>query len=309
MKQYLSLLQDILDNGVKKDDRTKTGTISLFGRQVRYDLAQGFPLLTTKKVNIQAIIHELLWFLQGSTNIRYLTQNNVNIWNEWAYQIYLEENKLLEKYPRYSEEWKKNMKTFVQNIIDDPKFALHWGELGPIYGKQWTRWEGKNDIEINQIQNAIDMIKTDPNSRRILVSGWNVGELQELIKNKHHAPPSCHSLFQFMVINEKLSCQLYQRSADVFLGVPFNTASYALLTMMIAQVTGLQLGEFIHTFGDVHIYLNHLDQVNEQLQRAPRQLPIMKLNPNATDIFSFTYNDFTLENYDPHPAIRAQISV
>jgi len=309
MKQYLNLLQHILDNGVEKDDRTKTGTKSVFGYQMRFDLADGFPLVTTKKTYLKAIIHELLWFLQGATNIQYLVQNNVRIWNEWSYQIYLEENNLVEKYPRYSEEWTAHLAEFVEKIKTDDEFAKKWGELGPIYGKQWTRWEGPNGVEINQIQNAVDMIKNKPTSRRIMVSGWNVGEIQELIQNDHHAPPPCHSLFQFMVINGKLSCQLYQRSADVFLGVPFNIASYALLTMMMAQVTGLKPGEFVHTFGDVHIYSNHMNQVKEQLSREPRPLPTMKINPDVKDIFSFKYEDFTLEGYDPHPPIKAPIAV
>lgn len=309
MKQYLDLLQHILDNGTEKDDRTKTGTKSIFGHQMRFNLEEGFPLVTTKKVYLKAIIHELLWFLQGATNIQYLVQNDVKIWNEWCYQIYLEENNLLEKYPRYSDEWAEHMAEFVQNIKSDDAFAKQWGELGPIYGKQWTRWEGPNGVEINQIQNAVDMIKNKPESRRILVSGWNIGEILDLVKNDHHAPPPCHSLFQFMVIDGKLSCQLYQRSADVFLGVPFNIASYALLTMMMAQVTGLKPGEFIHTFGDVHIYKNHMDQVKEQLSREPRSLPTMKINPDVKDIFSFKYEDFTLEGYDPHPPIKAPIAV
>ncbi len=309
MKQYLDLLQHITDHGVQKDDRTNTGTKSIFGYQMRFDLANGFPLVTTKKTYLKAIIHELLWFLQGATNIQYLVKNNVRIWNEWSYQIYLEENNLEEKYPRYSEEWTAHLAEFVENIKTDDEFAKKWGELGPIYGKQWTRWEGPNGVEINQIQNCIDMIKNKPTSRRIMVSGWNVGEIQELIKSDHHAPPPCHSLFQFMVINGKLSCQLYQRSADVFLGVPFNIASYALLTMMMAQVTGLEPGEFVHTFGDVHIYNNHVDQVKEQLSREPRPLPTMKLNPEVKDIFAFKYEDFTLEGYDPHPPIKAPIAV
>lgn len=309
MKQYLDLLKHIKENGVEKDDRTKTGTKSVFGYQMRFDLQEGFPLVTTKKTYLKAIIHELLWFLQGATNIQYLVQNNVRIWNEWCYQIYLEQNDLLEKYPRYSDGWTEHMKEFVDRIKIDNEFAKQWGELGPIYGKQWTRWEGPNGVEINQIQNAVDMIKNKPTSRRILVSGWNIGEILELVKNDHHAPPPCHSLFQFMVIDGKLSCQLYQRSADVFLGVPFNIASYALLTMMMAQVTGLEPGEFVHTFGDVHIYSNHMEQVNEQLSREPRPLPTMKINPEVSDIFGFKYEDFTLEGYDPHPPIKAPIAV
>jgi len=308
MQQYLQLLNHILQNGVVKQDRTGIGTKSCFGYQMRFDLSKGFPLLTTKKVYLRGIIHELIWFLKGETNIQYLTQNDVKIWNEWAYQIYLEKNNL-DAIPRYSDEWKVKLEWFVEQIKTNNDFAKQYGELGPIYGKQWTRWEASNGTEINQIQNVINLIKNDPTSRRIIVSGWNVGEIQELINNHHHAPPSCHTIFQFMVIDGKLSCQLYQRSADVFLGVPFNIASYALLTMMIAQVTGLEPGEFIHTFGDVHIYLNHMDQVNEQLAREPRTLPTIKLNPNVKNIFNFKFEDFTLENYNPHPPIKAQIAV
>ncbi len=309
MKQYLDLLRHILENGVKKADRTGVGTQSIFGYQMRFDLSKGFPLATTKKVYMRAIIHELLWFLKGETNIQYLVQNDVKIWNEWAYQIYLEQNNLVDKYPRYSEAWTAKMNEFVENIKKDDAFAKKWGELGPIYGKQWRSWETARGESIDQIQNVIDLIKNDPTSRRIMVSGWNVGEIQELIRNHHHAPPPCHSLFQFMVINEKLSCQLYQRSADVFLGVPFNIASYALLTMMIAHVTGLQPGEFIHTFGDVHIYLNHFNQVTEQLSREPRPLPIIKLNPKVKSIFDFKFEDFELVDYNPHPPIKAPIAV
>ncbi len=309
MKAYLDLLQKVLDAGVQKDDRTGVGTRSLFGYQMRVDLSKGFPLLTTKKVNLKAVIIELLWFIKGETNIRFLVQNDVKIWNEWAYQIYLEKNQLLEKYPRYSDEWKEHMKVFVEKIKSDESFAKEYGELGPIYGKQWRRWAGPNGEEIDQVQNIIDLLKNDPTSRRIIISGWNVGEIQELIRNHHHAPPPCHTLFQFMVIDGTLSCQLYQRSADVFLGVPFNIASYALFTMMLAQAVGLKPGEFIHTFGDVHIYNNHKDQVNEQLSRTPRPLPIMKINPEVKNIFDFKYEDFTLEGYDPHPPIKAPIAV
>ena len=309
MQQYLNLLQHILNNGVKKADRTGTGTISTFGYQMRFDLSKGFPLLTTKKVYIKAIIHELLWFLQGSTNIKYLVRNDVKIWNEWAFQVYLEKNNLEKTYPRYSESWNNKLAEFVEKMKNDDDFADIWGELGPIYGKQWTRWESKDGSEINQIQNVINLIKNDTTSRRIIVSGWNVGEIQDLIKDHNHAPPPCHTLFQFMVINGKLSCQLYQRSADVFLGVPFNIASYSLLTMMMAQATNLQPGEFIHTFGDVHIYSNHVEQVKEQLSRTPKHLPTMRLNPDIKNIFDFKYKDFTLENYDPHPPIKAPIAV
>ncbi len=264
MKQYHDLLRHVLTHGTKKEDRTGTGTISTFGYQMRFDLAEGFPLVTSKKVHLKSIIHELLWFLRGETNIKYLVDNGVTIWNEWA-----DEN----------------------------------GELGPVYGKQWRSWQGANGDVIDQISNVIEEIKHNPNSRRLIVSAWNVGELDKM------ALAPCHSFFQFYVNDGKLSCQLYQRSADVFLGVPFNIASYALLTMMIAQVCDLEVGEFIHTFGDVHIYLNHLEQVNLQLSREPRPLPTMKIDPAIKYIFDFEYDDFILEGYDPHPAIKAPVAV
>jgi len=268
-KPYLDLLQKILDEGADKSDRTGVGTRSLFGHQIRFDLAKGFPLLTTKKVHLKSIIYELLWFLKGDTNVKYLNDHGVTIWDEWA-----DEN----------------------------------GELGPVYGKQWTRWEANDGTKINQIAEAQEMIRKNPDSRRIIVSGWNVGDLRQLIAGKKTAPPPCHLLFQFNVANGRLSCQLYQRSCDVFLGVPFNIASYSLLTMMMAQVCGLQPGDFVHTFGDVHIYNNHFDQVRLQLTREPRPLPTMKINPAVKDIFGFKYEDFTLENYDPHPGIKAPIA-
>jgi thymidylate synthase len=264
MQQYLNLLQHILENGAKKTDRTGTGTISCFGYQMRFDLQEGFPLVTTKKLHLKSIIHELLWFLKGQTNIAYLKQNGVRIWDEWA-----DEN----------------------------------GELGPVYGKQWRSWEGAGGKTIDQISDVINQIKTNPDSRRLIVSAWNVTDLPKM------ALMPCHVLFQFYVAEGKLSCQLYQRSADVFLGVPFNIASYSLLTMMIAQVCGLEPGEFIHTFGDVHIYNNHLEQVNLQLSRKPFPLPIMKLNPAVENIFDFRFEDFTLENYQFHPAIKAPVAV
>ncbi len=270
MKQYLSLLKDVLDNGTDKEDRTGVGTRSVFGRQTRFDLSLGFPLLTTKKVHLKSIIYELLWFLKGDTNIKYLNDNGVTIWDEWA-----DEN----------------------------------GELGPIYGKQWTAWERKNGEKINQIAEAVEMIKKSPDSRRIIVSGWNVGDLKELISGKKTAPPPCHTIFQFYILNGKLSCQLYQRSADIFLGVPFNIASYSLLTMMIAQVCNLKPGEFVHTFGDLHIYKNHFNQVNEQLSRTPKKLPKMIINPDKKDIFSFEYDDFELIDYNPDPGIKAPIAI
>ena len=309
MQQYLDLMRKILNEGVKKEDRTGVGTLSLFGAQIRFDLSQGFPLLTTKKVFLRGIIHELLWFLSGSTNIKPLLQNNVHIWDEWPFAVWLETNQLQAQYPRYSEIWEEKKKEFVNKILQDEEFAQKWGDLGPVYGKQWRRWQTAEGKEVDQISYVINELKNNPHSRRILVSGWNAGEIQNLIKNKSGAPPLCHSLFQFYVINGKLSCQLYQRSADYFLGVPFNIASYSLLTLMLAQVCGLQPGEFIHTFGDVHLYLNHLEQTKLQLSREPKPLPQMKLNQNIKDLFQFKYEDFTLENYDPHPAIKAPIAV
>jgi len=264
MQQYLDLLQYILDNGVEKSDRTGTGTKSCFGYQMRFDLQQGFPLVTTKKLHLKSIIYELLWFLKGETNIAYLKEHGVSIWNEWA-----NEN----------------------------------GELGPVYGKQWRSWEGADGKIVDQVTDLIKQIKTNPDSRRLIISAWNVADLPKM------ALMPCHTLFQFYVADGKLSCQLYQRSADVFLGVPFNIASYALLTMMIAQVCDLEPGEFIHTFGDAHIYNNHIEQVNLQLSRKPLPLPTMKLNPSVKNIFDFTFEDFTLENYQSHPAIKAPVAV
>jgi thymidylate synthase len=264
MRQYLDLMQYVLTHGHQKTDRTGTGTISVFGYQMRYDLAQGFPLVTTKKCHLRSIIHELLWFLRGDTNIQYLTDNKVTIWNEWA-----DEN----------------------------------GNLGPVYGSQWRSWPTPDGRHIDQISQVLDQIRHTPDSRRLIVSAWNVGEIEKM------KLPPCHAFFQFYIADGKLSCQLYQRSADIFLGVPFNIASYALLTMMVAQVCGLKLGDFVHTLGDAHLYLNHLDQTREQLSRAPRALPTMKLNPAVSNIFDFKFEDFTLEGYDPHPAIKAPVAV
>jgi thymidylate synthase len=309
MKQYQDLLKHIMENGTDKEDRTGVGTRSIFGYQMRFNLADGFPLVTTKKVYIKAIIHELLWFLRGDTNIKYLVDNDVKIWNEWAFQVYLEKNELDKAVVRYSEPWQILLDGFVAKMKADSAFAEKWGELGPIYGKQWRKWKSATGEEIDQIEQVLDLIKNDSTSRRMLVSGWNVGEITELIRSHHHAPPPCHSLFQFMVINGKLSSQLYQRSGDVFLGIPFNIASYALLTMMMAQVTGLEPGEFIHTLGDAHIYKNHFEQVQEQLSHEPRTLPTMKLNSEIKNIFDFKFEDFTLENYNPYPPIKAPIAV
>ena len=264
MRQYLDLLNHVLEHGDKKEDRTGTGTISVFGYQMRFDLSEKFPLLTTKKVHLKSVIHELLWFLKGSTNIGYLKENGVSIWDEWA-----DEN----------------------------------GDLGPVYGSQWRSWQTSDGRAIDQISNLIENIKNNPDSRRLIVSAWNVGEV-----DKMKLPP-CHCFFQFYVANNKLSCQLYQRSADIFLGVPFNIASYALLTLMIAQVTNLAPGEFVHTLGDAHIYTNHIEQVKQQLSREAKDLPIMKINPHVKDIFSFKYDDFEILNYDPHPLIKAPVAV
>ena len=264
MKQYLDLLQHILDHGTDKSDRTGTGTRSVFGYQMRFDLSEGFPLVTTKKLHLKSIIYELLWFLRGETNIGYLHEHNVRIWDEWA----------------------------------DPD-----GNLGPVYGAQWRHWVAPDGRIVDQISEVLRQIRTTPDSRRMIVSAWNVGQLDQM------ALMPCHALFQFYVADGKLSCQLYQRSADTFLGVPFNIASYALLTLMIAQVTGLKPGEFIHSLGDAHIYRNHFDQVRLQLTRQPRPLPVMKLNPQVTDLFDFRYEDFTLEGYDPYPHIKGEVSV
>ena len=264
MKPYLDLMRHVLEHGTQKNDRTGTGTLSVFGWQMRYNLAEGFPLVTTKKCHLRSILHELLWFLQGDTNIKYLKENGVSIWDEWA-----DEN----------------------------------GNLGPVYGHQWRSWPKPDGGTIDQISEVVKTLKTNPDSRRIIVSAWNVADLDKM------ALAPCHAFFQFYVADGKLSCQLYQRSADIFLGVPFNIASYALLTLMMAQVTGLKPGDFVHTLGDAHLYLNHLDQTREQLSREPRPLPTMTLNPDVKDIFAFRFEDFTLSGYDPHPAIKAPVAI
>jgi thymidylate synthase len=264
VRSYLDLMQHVLDHGVEKSDRTGTGTRSIFGAQLRFDLSRGFPLLTTKKLHLRSIVHELLWFLRGETNTRYLKEHGVSIWDEWA----------------------------------DPN-----GDLGPVYGYQWRSWPAPDGRHIDQIAQVLAQLRTNPDSRRMIVSAWNVADLDRM------ALMPCHALFQFYVAGGKLSCQLYQRSADIFLGVPFNIASYALLTMMVAQVSELQVGDFVHTFGDTHLYTNHFDQAREQLTRPPRPLPTMRLNPDVKDLFAFTFEDFVLEGYDPHPAIKAPVAV
>ncbi len=293
MKQYLDLLRHIMEKGEKKEDRTGTGTISIFGYQMRFNLSQGFPLLTTKKLYTRGIIHELLWFLKGETNIKYLVDNNVHIWDDWPYANYKKAMAREGNTPLTQEE-------FVEQIKASEEFAKKWGDLGPVYGFQWRNFNGQG---VDQIQNLINTIKKTPHSRRIMVVAYNPAQVEGM------ALPPCHALFQFFVNNGKLSCQLYQRSCDTFLGVPFNIASYALLTQMVAQVTDLQLGEFIWTGGDTHIYLNHLEQVKEQLSRELRPLPTMKLNPAVKNIFNFKIEDFQLENYNPWPTIKAPISV
>ncbi len=298
-QQYLNLLKDLLENGIYKDDRTGTGTYSLFGKQIRFNLQEGFPLLTTKKVFLKGIIHELLWFLQGESNIKYLVDNNVHIWDDWPYRFYKETLEKEKKQPLTQTE-------FIEEIKKSDTFAKKWGELGPVYGVQWRHWKTPDGREVDQISKLIAEIKKNPNSRRLIVSAWNAADIEEMAKA---GLPPCHTMFQFYVVDGKLSCQLYQRSADVFLGVPFNIASYALLLMMVAQVSDLKPGDFVHTFGDVHIYKNHLDQVKEQLKRDIRPFPTMKLNPHIKSIFDFAFEDFTLENYNPHPPIKAKVAV
>jgi thymidylate synthase len=301
MQQYLDLVRHIRDHGVKKEDRTGTGTVSIFGHQMRFDLAHGFPLVTSKKVHLKSILHELLWFIRGDTNIRYLVENGVGIWNDWPYQNWLRETGQDTSLEMYSPEWRAVMKEFIEKIKTDSDFAAQYGDLGPVYGKQWRNFCG-----VDQLTQLIEDIKSNPDSRRLIVSAWNPLDIPVMVKS---GLPPCHSLFQFYVVDGKLSCQLYQRSADVFLGVPFNIASYAILTMMIAQVSGLGLGDFVHTFGDAHLYLNHMDQVEEQLSRSTFDLPTMKINPQVTSLFDFVFDDFELQNYQSHGPIAAPVAV
>jgi thymidylate synthase len=306
-KEYLKLLEHIMENGATKTDRTGTGTKSVFGYQMRFDLEKGFPLLTTKKVPIKSIIHELLWFMRGDTNLKYLADNNVHIWDEWPYKAYLQRNNL--PIPETNgEEWKSGMAEFVEKIKSDENFAKEYGNLGPIYGYQWRNWPTPNGGHVDQLKQVIETLKKSPDSRRIIVSAWNVADIDEMAKA---GLPPCHCLFQFYVADGKLSCQLYQRSCDTFLGVPFNIASYALLVMIIAQITGLKLGEFVWTGGDTHLYLNHLEQVKTQLSRAGdiRPMPTMKINPEKKNLEDFTIDDFELTDYNPHEGIKAPIAV
>jgi len=303
--QYLNLLKDIMENGFeKKEFNTGIGLKSVFGRQIRFDLSQGFPLLTTKKVFLRGIIQELLWFIRGDSNIKYLVDNNVHIWDDWAFKNY-KKNIEKEKLPELTKD------EFIQKIADDNKFAEHWGELGPVYGKQWRRWTSSDGREIDQLAWAIMKTKKYPDRKHVIISAWNPEYVYEMATPgiSIMAIPPCHTIFNINVTNGKLSLQLYQRSADMFLGVPFNIASYALFTMMLAQVCGYEVGDFIHTFGDAHIYSNHYDQVNEQLSRKPKPFPIMKLNPKVKDIDNFKYEDFVIEGYDPHDSIKADITI
>ena len=296
MKQYLDLLRTIRDNGVVRGDRTGTGTKGIFGYQMRFNLADGFPLLTTKKVFLKGVIHELLWFLRGDTNIKYLVDNGVHIWDSDAFRYY---NELCVKHGVLP----VDLETFLSAAgVESPIEGYRFGDLNHVYGYQWRSWPKASGEVVDQIQNVINTLKTNPTSRRMIVSAWNVADVEDM------ALPPCHTMFQFFVAEGKLSCQLYQRSADTFLGVPFNIASYALLTMMIAKECGLEVGDFVHTLGDAHLYLNHLEQADEQLQREPRKLPTLRLNPDVKSIFDYKYEDFTLEGYDPYPVIKAPLS-
>lgn len=312
--EYLQMCQHILNNGIKKEDRTGTGTVSVFGYQMRFDLSQGFPLLTTKRIPFRLIASELLWFIKGDTNIRYLLQHNNHIWNEWAFKNWVESDEyhgpdmtdfghrsLHDE--QFNQLYQSEMDKFITLILSDEEFAEKYGELGPVYGKQWREWESARGETIDQLKNVVEEIKRNPDSRRLLIVAYNPGEVSSM------ALPPCHSLFQFYVADGKLSCQLYQRSGDVFLGVPFNIASYSLLTHLIAQECGLKVGDFVHTFGDAHIYVNHIEQIQTQLSREVRPLPMLKLNPDINSVFDFEVEDLELLGYDPHPMIKAPVAV
>lgn len=313
-QSYLQLLKYVLENGTKKEDRTGTGTISTFGYQMRFDLSEGFPLITTKRVPFRLIASELIWFIQGDTNIRYLLQHNNNIWNEWAFKRWVESAAYTgpdmtnfglrsQTDAAFQSAYEEQMELFKQRILTDELFAAEYGELGDVYGKQWRQWKTSQGESIDQLKDVIDTIKRNPDSRRLIVSAWNPEDVPGM------ALPPCHTMFQFYVTNGKLSCQLYQRSADIFLGIPFNIASYALLTHMVAHECGLEAGEFIHTLGDAHIYTNHLDQIKIQLSREPKPLPQLKLNPDKKSIFDFDVADLAIEHYEPHPTIKAPVAV
>ncbi len=314
MKQYLELCEKILHNGAVREDRTGTGTIGIFGAQMRYNLSEGFPLMTTKKVPFRLIVSELLWFMRGDTNIKFLLQHNNNIWNEWAFKKWVESDeydgpdmtnfglRALEN-EQFKKQYDEQMELFKKRILEDVDFAQKYGDLGNVYGKQWRAWETSNGDTIDQLKDVIHQIKTNPSSRRLIVTAWNPEDVPNA------ALPPCHTLFQFYVANNKLSCQLYQRSGDMFLGIPFNIASYALLTHFIAHECQLEVGEFVHTIGDAHIYLNHIDQVRTQLEREPKTLPTLKLNETIASAFDFTMEDIVLEGYDPHPTIKAPVAV
>jgi thymidylate synthase len=312
--EYLQLLRHVLANGVKKEDRTGTGTVSTFGYQMRFDLSKGFPILTTKRVPFKLIVSELLWFIKGDTNIRYLLQHNNHIWDEWAFKRWVESTDYngpdmtdfglrSQTDEAFNAVYKEQMDKFTQLVLTDDVFAAQYGELGNVYGKQWREWRTTQGETIDQLKGIIDTIKKNPDSRRLIVSAWNPEDVPSM------ALPPCHTMFQFYVINGKLSCQLYQRSGDIFLGIPFNVASYALLTHLIAQECGLEVGEFIHTLGDAHIYLNHLEQIDIQLQRDMRELPVLVINPDVKSIFDVEVEDIKLENYQPHPTIKAPVAV
>ncbi|HSJ37365.1 MAG TPA: thymidylate synthase [Planococcus sp. (in: firmicutes)] len=314
MKQYLDLCEHILDNGTKKEDRTGTGTLSVFGYQMRYDLAEGFPLMTTKKTAFRLIVSELLWFIQGDTNVKTLIAENNHIWDEWAFGQWVSSKEYdgpdmtdfgrrAQRDEQFAVLYKHEMAKFQVRILEDPIFAEKYGDLGPVYGEQWRSWQTTTGGTIDQLKNVIESIKKNPDSRRHLVTAWNPEFVDDM------ALPPCHIMFQFYVADGKLSCQLYQRSADVFLGVPFNIASYALLTHLIAKECGLEVGDFVHTTGDTHLYVNHLDQVNEQLSRTPKDLPTLKINESVESIFDLTIDDISIEGYDPHPRISAPVAV